>query len=609
MFRFLILSFFTFLSFHLEAEYNPKIRYVDALGNPVKFDPVIPFASNYTLCKCNVWWDIQNECQEILKQDLELLYYAFDPPFTWSGEPYNWESPYVYWDRVRLFYREYFTRNPHAWGVPNCIYRYSEFAERCNYLYYWLEISCEAEIKNQKEYIKESEEQINKAKKDRDTQEYIDYLEKELLIKNRILNELPSRYATSAQALASHFELVTDMFLVKYSNCLTLHKDPLSLYERGKIAMDRGQPLKLVQDIFSLVELDYEPTIEMNVELAKAYNDANLYHQAIKTLSEVLRKNPDLKEAYFERAVAYFETGNLQLALSDYLLSGQRPQILDGIHNHQFVFSLGLGLGCAKGGIDSATEFVPTLFSSMYGLGKGIWAFAADPIGISKEMVEGIISTVAYLKNNLTPELLAELVPELKECIQKWDQLEEEKKGYYIGYVIGKYSVDALICGSTLKAVQLYRNLKKANTILALETALTSPNNAEALFEASQEFFKSRSKYKQKCKLHLGHQEKHIRGANNFLEGRSELTISVERLEKISATKLGDGVPSRFTFGEAAYKELVEFDEIIGVHVSNKTGIKTPTSVGEIHYKLDGSYHVVPVHPNKIHKFLKEGKK
>jgi len=49
------------------------------------------------------------------------------------------------------------------------------------------------------------------------------------------------------------------------------------------------------------------------------------------------------------------------------------------------------------------------------------------------------------------------------------------------------------------------------------------------------------------------------------------LTISIEHLEEIVSSKIGEGVPSRFSFGEAGYKEVVDFDEIIGIHVDRQT--------------------------------------
>ncbi len=73
--------------------------------------------------------------------------------------------------------------------------------------------------------------------------------------------------------------------------------------------------------------------------------------------------------------------------------------------------------------------------------------------------------------------------------------------------------------------------------------------------------------------------------------------------------KLGEGVPTRFSFGEAGYKETVAFDEIIGIHVDRDTKTRVLTSIGDIHYDMSGGYHVVPVDPNKLKRMLDRRKK
>ena len=56
------------------------------------------------------------------------------------------------------------------------------------------------------------------------------------------------------------------------------------------------------------------------------------YEQAIEALSAAIKKDPKNKAAYFHRAAAYFETGNFDEALNDYLRSDKgkafRNQVL-----------------------------------------------------------------------------------------------------------------------------------------------------------------------------------------------------------------------------------------------------------------------------------------
>ena len=256
--------------------------------------------------------------------------------------------------------------------------------------------------------------------------------------------------------------------------------------------------------------------------------------------------------------------------------------------------------GALKGGYDSVENFVPSLFSTIHGMGKALWAFSGDPIGISTEFFQTSVELVKFVKDNLSVELLAKVVPELKECFLKWDELDAEKKGHYIGYVIGRYGVDILAWNGCARGMKLYRDLKRANAIMTLETASISSMHTEEMIKASKDYFKWREEYKSTCSMHIGRQGKHIPGEHNFEKGKSELLISSERLKEMVRSRHGGGIPHMKTFGEANYREFVDFGETIGIHVSKKTKIRTPTTVGEIHYGKKGKYHVVPGHPDVV---------
>jgi hypothetical protein len=190
--------------------------------------------------------------------------------------------------------------------------------------------------------------------------------------------------------------------------------------------------------------------------------------------------------------------------------------------------------------------------------------------------------------------------------LDKWDQLDQDKKGYYVGYVIGRYGTDALICGGCVRAVQLYRNIKRSNIILTLDRALASP---ESIVQASEEFFTARANYKKKCFIELDQQTKLVPGAKNFKpqSGKSELPITIEELEQLTKPLIGEGVPMRFSLGEAGYQEIVQYTKVIGEYVTPKE-VRAPTSFAVIHYNKNEGYHVVPIDPESYRalKFIQE---
>lgn len=84
--------------------------------------------------------------------------------------------------------------------------------------------------------------------------------------------------------------------------------------------------------------------------------------------------------------------------------------------------------------------------------------------------------------------------------------------------------------------------------------------------------------------MSYGKQGKHIKDHNNYIPGRSYLTVSMEELQKIVDEYAGTGLPQRDGENKWTHKELVKLDRIVGVNVDNITNEETPTSNIIIHY-------------------------
>lgn len=98
---------------------------------------------------------------------------------------------------------------------------------------------------------------------------------------------------------------------------------------------------------------------------------------------------------------------------------------------------------------------------------------------------------------------------------------------------------------------------------------------------------------KQPLKIEIGKQGKHILGHNNYIEGRSYLTISLEEAQELINKYAGTG-EIKFTLkGEWDKKETITIDKEIGVNVSMLDGLETKTNSFKIHYSKKGT-HIVP---------------
>lgn len=319
-----------------------------------------------------------------------------------------------------------------------------------------------------------------------------------------------------------------------------------------------------------------------------------LYGDAVIDLTKAIEKDPSLKEAYFERAAAYFELGEFDKALSDYLESGFKPAEPTVLPQ----LCTGIALGILDGGISSAAEFIPEVLGTLRGLGKGLWAFAGNPVHATQELAASALQCIQLLKKHSPLEFIQDMIPELKNLLQNFNGLNDFDKGKQIGAIIGKYGTDVLLCKHSFTAIKAYRELKKANQLMTLE-ALASPARSKALIEESKKVWALRENILRSSNLeiHMGRQGKHLIGHNSY-----EIRLNRSIFEHSDPTRLikkyaGTGIrETSHPPGSPGYKEIVNFEEFIGFDVHPITGIKTPTTRGKIHYSKDG-VHIVPTKP------------
>ena len=108
---------------------------------------------------------------------------------------------------------------------------------------------------------------------------------------------------------------------------------------------------------------------------------------------------------------------------------------------------------------------------------------------------------------------------------------------------------------------------------------------------------------KRNIRLNLGHHKKHFFDVNNknYIEGKSILYISAEEAQELLDKFAGKGEMTP----KCTYKEVVNFGKVIGESINKRTGTKTPTTWGKIHYGNRGA-HIVPTYPEMIEQEIKE---
>lgn len=390
-----------------------------------------------------------------------------------------------------------------------------------------------------------------------------------------------------------------------YSKCIDEGADATALYERGCIYFDNGLYEECLADIQRIDALGKLGTLAKGI----SFNDllfaqgiscleTNSYSEAIKHLSDLIEKDPNNKEAYYNRAVAFFEHGDFDKALDDYRNSAKSKVLQKIASKVSQSFSGGLLDGLKEGGIEAITDFFPSLLNTAFGIGNAIWVLAENPIDCGSHFAnacyDASLATVEYLKT-VDAEKLDGYVDEIKFLYQNYDALNDTEKGKTIGYVIGKYGTDVLATGATLKCISTCQKLKEANRIKNLEALASSPQTKEALTSEALKHCENRKKYFNDVKYNYDAHNKHILGHNDYDGKRSIFTHPDP--EKLLKEFAGKGIPTRAAAGENGFKECIDFKEIIGIW-KNQEGTKMiPTTMGSIHYGKKGA-HIVPIAPD-----------
>lgn len=245
-------------------------------------------------------------------------------------------------------------------------------------------------------------------------------------------------------------------------------------------ALDR---IHYLVDLAEAKNWDEKLIAKMQFLQGQIENELCLYGDAIVDLTLAIQKDPGNKEAYFERARAYFETGKFESAFQDFLVSEAKSSPIDSRDVDRLSFSAGMVAGISKGALEGTSEFIPSLLTSMKTLGSGLWALTQDPVTVSSEFATAIVQIVESIHSLEDAARL--FVPELEKLIDEWDILSQFERGKQAGHVIGKYGIQIFLMSASVKGIKAYTDLRRAGAIQTFETSLKSKKNAKEVTKAA----------------------------------------------------------------------------------------------------------------------------
>lgn len=378
------------------------------------------------------------------------------------------------------------------------------------------------------------------------------------------------------------------------------------MYDHGLVELALGNTHRAFEISCELLEENEKYQKESAVDFSKAecayhlgltYSQALNYSKAIEFLSQSIQKDPTNQSAYLERAIAYFETNQLDNALCDYAHIESANMLKPPTSADNALFSQGFLLGAPQGLSDGFREIPISLWYSLRGVGQLLWAGVSDPIAVPQKMIDATTRVVEYLKTKDLETLAEQLAPEMAELVNDWDNYDSKTRGEKSGYLLGKYGVSLLASCGSAKAVTAYQELRKTNALCLMETMVSSQVKSRILSELAERTAQNRNAFFSNAKIVMDKQGKHIEGHRNFdLNPENPKSIWTHpNADMLLKKHAGKGIPDGNTIpGTAGCKEIVDCGEIIGFHVDKKTGIRTPTSWCKIHYDKDGGAHMVP---------------
>lgn len=510
---------------------------------------------------------------------------------------------------------------------------YAHFAEACSYAYSDLQLLYEHTLTSYKNSLEAKKNDKNKGlldlqtttraiencKEERAKRELLahkNWLEKLIPSLDRAINEYEEKlketkenYPKNIDRLQKAEKKVNRLYDLLFSWCIEHHDTRGAYYQRGLQQFYLGRMEDAVDDIakfIDLVETHAQSAALQNAHFfsGKMQAEMGLYHDAINTLSKVIESDPSSKEAYLERAFAYFETGDFSLSLNDFITSDYKRSQQENKTEREVDYAAGLiagGLvaGSLQGTAQAVAEMPYLVFDSLRGLSHALWSATCKPSEISKELISACQNCVDYVRDHSTTEIIADLAPEMQTLVANFEQLNDYQKGELVGTALGKYGVGLFSGAGVLKCMKSYRDLQRANNLLTLQACTASEANAAAIMQEATKRWQLREAVCKNAnlKIQADKQGKHIAGHKNYEEPRKRSILEHPDPQTLANKYAGTGVKvAGETPGTPGYGEIVNFEEFIGYTMDRETGIKTPTTYGKIHYAKDG-VHIVPTHP------------
>jgi len=305
-------------------------------------------------------------------------------------------------------------------------------------------------------------------------------------------------FETHMPLIKKRLSAVVNEYTAIFDQCIANHQAPASYFERSRIHYEWGDAIDCIEDIKTLFEVcppEYiSEELSSKLERTKGYAECEigLYDEAILTLSNYMKNHPHHERDYLERAIAYFETGQLDQAIEDFARSGFSTSPIPPDWKDDLDLVTGFTLGLGKGGFDSVVDTLIFTETTLTNLPQGLWALATKPKEVSRAVCQAFEHAIQYIKEEGPGGVLYQMFPEAQELVKGGDQLSYSRQGELMGIIAGKVGMEFALLKGTKKGVQIFRELREANASLTLNR-LSKSLEARQIISAHQEAWRGKT--------------------------------------------------------------------------------------------------------------------
>jgi Bacterial toxin 35 len=219
-----------------------------------------------------------------------------------------------------------------------------------------------------------------------------------------------------------------------------------------------------------------------------------------------------------------------------------------------------------------------------------LWAFVLSPEEVSQDILNAAYSIGEYIREHSTMECLECVVPEIKDLSLTWHKVDDKARGQKIGYIIGKYGVEIFAPIGAVKGIIKVKALKRANTVLTLESCAASHKNQSKVLKESSKFAAIRRNILQeaantgKILVESANKKKHIMQPKHAWDKLVTITGSLEEDCKSVVKLLEDNkiFSLQYRMEEIIEKTYIRYDHVMQINGHKVKAIFNKKPNGEI---------------------------